>query len=231
MHLTLQWKRKKYCHNRAKTVLSATPTTNFHKLIIVIIFWIIFSFNKNYLLAMLTHWGRVMHICVVELTVIGSDDGLSPGRRQAIIWTDVGISLTGPLGTNFIVILIRIQTFSFKKALEDIVCEMASILSRPQCVDKKSLVLPLTCACWTWTAAVALITDTSSDKAWFQAWAPPIPSSEKSLRMCMPVRGMLRMYSCTRWPSVPELFTRCWQIKHRYYNLDAWHPSHYECMT
>ena len=49
----------------------------------------------------LTHWGRVTHICVVKLTIIGSDNGLSPGRRQAIIWTNAGILLIGPLGTNF----------------------------------------------------------------------------------------------------------------------------------
>ena len=34
----------------------------------------------------LTHWGRVTHICVGKLSIIGSDNGLSPGRRQAIIW-------------------------------------------------------------------------------------------------------------------------------------------------
>ena len=33
----------------------------------------------------LTHWGRVTHICVGKLTIIGSDNGLSPERRQAII--------------------------------------------------------------------------------------------------------------------------------------------------
>ena len=63
----------------------------------------------------LTHWGRVTHICVVKLTIIGSDNGLSPGRRQAIIWTNAGILLIGPLGTNFSEILIEIYTFSFKK--------------------------------------------------------------------------------------------------------------------
>ena len=59
----------------------------------------------------LTHWGRVTHICVVKLTIIGSDNGLSPGRRQAIIWTNAGILLIGPIETNFIEILIGIQTF------------------------------------------------------------------------------------------------------------------------
>ena len=49
----------------------------------------------------LTHWGGVTHICVVKLTIIGSDNGLSPGRRQAIIWTNAGILIIGPLETNF----------------------------------------------------------------------------------------------------------------------------------
>ena len=63
----------------------------------------------------LTHWGRLTHICVGKPTTIGSDNGLSPGRRQAIIWTNAGILLIGHLGTNFSEILIEIQTFSFKK--------------------------------------------------------------------------------------------------------------------
>ena len=45
----------------------------------------------------------------------GSNDGLSPGRRQAIIWINAGILLIGPLATNFLEILIGIQTFSLKK--------------------------------------------------------------------------------------------------------------------
>ena len=63
----------------------------------------------------LTHWGRVTHICARNLTIIGPDNGLSPGRRQAIIWTTAGVLLIGPWGTNFCEILIDIQTFSFKK--------------------------------------------------------------------------------------------------------------------
>ena len=63
----------------------------------------------------LTHWGRVMHICVSKCTIIGSDNGLSPSRHQAIIWTNAGILLIWPLGTNFDKILIKIHAFSFKK--------------------------------------------------------------------------------------------------------------------
>ena len=68
-------------------------------------------------LIQLTHWGRVTHKFVSKLTIIGSDNGLSPGRRQAIIWTNAGILWIGPLGTNFSEILIEIYTFSFKKIL------------------------------------------------------------------------------------------------------------------
>ena len=38
-----------------------------------------------------THWYRMTHICVSKLTIIGSDNGLSPGRGQAVIWTCAGI--------------------------------------------------------------------------------------------------------------------------------------------
>ena len=50
----------------------------------------------------------------VKLTIIGSDNGLSPGRRQAIIWTNAGILLIRTLGTNFSEILTEIRAFSFK---------------------------------------------------------------------------------------------------------------------
>ena len=63
----------------------------------------------------LTHWGWVMHICIGKLTTIGSDNGLSPGWHQAIIWSTDGILLIGPLGTHFSEILIKIQTLSLKR--------------------------------------------------------------------------------------------------------------------
>ena len=55
------------------------------------------------------------YICVGNLTTIGADNGLSPGRRHAIIWTNAAILLIGPLWTNFSEILIEIPTFSFQK--------------------------------------------------------------------------------------------------------------------
>ena len=46
---------------------------------------------------------------------IGSESGLSPDRRQAIIWTNTGILLIWPSGTNFSEIRIKIRNFSFMK--------------------------------------------------------------------------------------------------------------------
>ena len=72
----------------------------------------------------------MVHICVSNLTIIGSDNGLSPGRRQAITWTNVRILLIGPLGSNFIEMSIEIHTFSFKK----IHLKMLSGKWRPFCL-------------------------------------------------------------------------------------------------
>ena len=58
----------------------------------------------------LTHWGRLTHICV-----IGSDNGLSPGRRKAIVRAIAGILLIGPLVTHFSEILMEIHIFSSTK--------------------------------------------------------------------------------------------------------------------
>ena len=55
------------------------------------------------------------HICVGNLTIIGSDNGLSPRWHQAIIWTNAGKLLIEPLGTILSEISIAIQTFSSKK--------------------------------------------------------------------------------------------------------------------
>ena len=99
----------------------------------------------------LNHWGRATHICVGKLTIIGSDNGLSPGRRQAIIWTIAGILLIGPLGTNFSEILIGIQTFSFKIMR----LKVSSAKWRPFCLGLNELMKVSTCcdvfksvSCW-----------------------------------------------------------------------------------
>ena len=50
--------------------------------------------NRSYfelLPLLLTDLGCVMHMYMSKLTSNGSDNGLSPGRRQAIIRTNAGI--------------------------------------------------------------------------------------------------------------------------------------------
>ena len=81
------------------------------------------------------HWGRVTHVCVSELNTIGSGNGLSPERHQAIIWTSAGMLLIGPLRA----LNQSSNIFNHENALENVVCQMASILSRPQCVKKLEL--------------------------------------------------------------------------------------------
>ena len=63
----------------------------------------------------LTHWNRVTHICVGNLTSIPSDNGLSPGRRQAIIGTNDGILLIRTSETDVSENLSEMHTFSFKE--------------------------------------------------------------------------------------------------------------------
>ena len=67
-----------------------------------------------------------MQKCVGILTIIVSDNG----RRQAIIWTNAGLLLIGPLGTNFSEILIKILAFSFKQML----LKVLSAKWRPFCL-------------------------------------------------------------------------------------------------
>ena len=93
-------------------------------------------------LSLLTYWGRVTHICLSKLTIIGSDNGLLPGRRQAIIWIDSGILLIRTLGTNFSEILSEIHTFSLKKMH----LNMSSGKKRPFCLGLNMLM-----ACWLMT--------------------------------------------------------------------------------
>ena len=79
----------------------------------------------------------MMHICVINPTIFGSDNGLSPGQRQAIFWTNTGILSIWPLGTNFSEMLIKIYTFSFMKMH----MKMSSAKRRPFCPVRDELKL------------------------------------------------------------------------------------------
>ena len=69
------------------------------------------------------------HICVGKIIIIGSDNGLSPDRRQAIIWINAGFLSMAPLRTYFSEHLIKVQPFSLKKMH----VKMSSAKWRPSC--------------------------------------------------------------------------------------------------
>ena len=113
----------------------------------------------------LNHWGQVTHICIGNLTIIGPDNGLSPGQRQAIIWTNAWILLIGPWGTNFSEILIGIQTFSFKKMH----LKMASGKWRPFCHGLNVLKLV-----WRWSIphlVHPIINEAAAEHMWYVLWS------------------------------------------------------------
>ena len=84
----------------------------------------------------LTQWDEVTHICVSKLNISGPDNGLPPGRHQAIIWTNAGILSIGHLGTNCSEILIEISIYSFRKMhLKMSYLKLAATLSWLQCVN------------------------------------------------------------------------------------------------
>ena len=100
--------------------------------------------NSGFTNIFFTHWGRVTHICVSRLTITGSDNGLSPGRRQAFIWTNAGILLIGHLGTNFSENSIEILTFSFTK----MGLKVSSAKWRPFCLGLNVLNPELNSICY-----------------------------------------------------------------------------------
>ena len=95
----------------------------------------LFQYGNN-----LSHWGRVTHICASKLNFIGSDNGLAPDRRQAIIWTYAGMLWIRTLGTIFTEILSEIHTFSFKKMY----LKMSSVKWLQFCFGLKVSVAPCT---------------------------------------------------------------------------------------
>ena len=87
---------------------------------------------EDYATSRLTHWGRVTHICVSELSIIGSDNGLSPNHYLEQCWLIFNWSLRNKHQWNFDQNSnIFIEANPFQN-----VWKMAAMLSRPQCVNK-----------------------------------------------------------------------------------------------
>ena len=78
---------------------------------------------------------------VYKLAIIGSDNGLLPCQRHAIIWTNAEILLIWPLGTQFSETLSEIHAFSLKEMHLNIICKMATIWSWPQYVNSTSALM------------------------------------------------------------------------------------------
>ena len=91
-------------------------------------------------LLILTHWGRVTHICVSKLTIIGSDNGFvawpAPSHYLNQCWIIVNWTLRNKLQWN---LNRNSNIFIQENAFESVVCETAAILSRPQCVKLNKL--------------------------------------------------------------------------------------------
>ena len=112
--------------------------------------------GKTLATILLIHWGWMKHVCVGNLTIIGPDNGLSPGRRQAIIWTNAGILLIGPWGTNISEILSETHTFSFNKMH----LKMLSGKWRPFCLGLNVLTM---CSSTRWIAGACTIPMSRND--------------------------------------------------------------------
>ena len=91
------------------------------------------TLHFHYFETILSHWGRVTHICVGNLAIVGSDKSFAP----TIIWTNAGIFSIWHLGTNFNKICKwNYNIFIQENTFECVVCKMVSILSRLQCVEQ-----------------------------------------------------------------------------------------------
>ena len=110
-----------------------------------------------------------MQICVNKLTIIISDNCLSPGQRKGIIWTNTKILSIQTLGTNFSEILSKIHTFSLKKMH----FKMLSGKCRPFCLGLNVL---RQCGCIEtapWWNHLSVIPDPKNLKLKFQ-FSPPL---------------------------------------------------------
>ena len=71
-------------------------------------------------------------MCVSKVTTIGSDNGLSPGWRHVIVWTNAEILLIEPWRKNQWSIYRNWDIFIQENAFENVLWKMAAILSRLQ---------------------------------------------------------------------------------------------------
>ena len=139
------------------------------------------------------------HICVGKLTIIGSYNGLSPGRRQAIIWTNAGVLFIWPLVTNFNEIPTEIYIFSFKKMH----LKMSSGKWRPFCLGLNvwSRWLPLPGSPWVAQSGnhpLACMTHVFFVRGWDDIWRETSNSNNWCVLLYTRVRSLNNGVRCTR---------------------------------
>ena len=86
----------------------------------------------------------------VHQTIIGSDNGLSPVRYQAIIRTSAVLLFIEPIGTYFNVAWMEVQLFPFKKMnIKMSIYKMAAISFRcywapdaPENIQTRKVIMP-----------------------------------------------------------------------------------------
>ena len=86
----------------------------------------------------LTHWNIVGLTYVVNWIISRWRTDLLSVRCQTshYTWTNYDVLSLDPLGTTFREIWIKMQCFSFKKCIWNVVCKMSAILFRHQCIDR-----------------------------------------------------------------------------------------------
>ena len=102
----------------------------------------------------LIHWGPVTHICVSKLTIIGSDIGLSPGRRQATIWTTAWMFIIVP---NKVQWNLNQNSYIFfqENAFENVVLKMASIFKYGLGLNVSGMYTA--CITWNWHSVLVIV--------------------------------------------------------------------------
>ena len=98
---------------------------------------------------------------------IGSDNGLSPDRHQAIIWTNVAFLPIGSLGTKFSQIVIKSQTFYWRKCFWKCWLKISAILGRPQSSHISSHAERNKAQCWCYPSLKILL---DYNKSFCQCW-------------------------------------------------------------
>ena len=130
------------------------------------------------------------HICIGKLTSIDSDNGLSPGRHQAIIRTSVGICIVNWTLRNEIQWNVNrnSNTFIEENTFENVVCEVLFISSRLQITNHR---IHMDTTPWwrhqmeTFSALLAICVGNSPVPGEFPAQRPVAQSFDVFFHLCL----------------------------------------------